>query len=255
MALLAITREISSSLGNCELTYFDRVEIDIEIARRQHDQYVKTLEELGCQVVRLPEEPELPDAVFVEDTALILDEIAILLRPGAESRRPEVASVAKALTPYRELAQIEAPGTLDGGDILRIASKIYVGMSQRSNPAGIDQLVALVSRLRYQVIPVSIRDCLHLKSAVTQVGPEAVLIQPEWVEIEIFNKYRQIKVDPKEPHAANALLIDDNLIYPEKYIRTIKRLERCGLHLKTVDVSEIEKAEGAVTCCSLLCSL
>jgi dimethylargininase len=253
MTFLAITREVSSSFGNCELTYLDRVEIDVEMARRQHDCYVQTLEELGCQVMRLPEEPDLPDAVFVEDTALILEEIAILMRPGAESRRPEVASVAKALMEYRGLVQIEAPGSLDGGDTLRIAKDIYVGISQRSNKAGIEQLADLVSRFGYQVIPVPIHGCLHLKSAVTQVGPEAVLIQPEWVDKAVFKKYRQVKVDPGEPHAANALLIGDTLIYPEKYMQTIQRLEQCGLHLKTLDVSEIEKAEGAVTCCSLLC--
>jgi dimethylargininase len=183
-----------------------------------------------------------------------MDEIAVITRPGAESRRPETASIARALQVYRKLAFIEAPGTIDGGDVLRVGKTIYVGCSGRSNQAGIDQLAAATAPFGYAVKSVPLTGCLHLKSAVTQVGPDTLLINRQWVDTSYFPGMKFIDVHPDEPHAANAVLLGGAVIYPACFERTRLRLEEQGIPVKVVDVSEVQKAEGAVTCCSLIFS-
>ena len=254
---VAITRAISRTLADCELSFVDREPIDLALARRQHHAYEDALESLGCRVIALPAEDGFPDAVFVEDVAVVLDEIAIRTRPGAASRRGEVPSVAVALEPYRTLREIELPGTLDGGDVLRVGRTLYVGRSARSNAPGIEQLRQLVCDEAlhghgYTVRPVPVRACLHLKSAVTQVDEDTVLINPAWVDRAEFANLRQIAVDAAEPHAANALRVGNAVIYPACFPRTSERLAGAGIAVTSVDVSELQKAEGAVTCCSLV---
>ena len=250
-SLLAITRAVSRSLGRCELTHLERSPIDVDLACAQHRAYEEALASLGVRVVSLPEEPDLPDAVFVEDTAVVTAELAVLTRPGAESRRPEVASVARALAPYRRLARLEAPATLDGGDVLRLGKTFFVGRSGRTGEEGIDRLRELLSPFGYAVEGVPITGCLHLESAVTCVADGVVLVNPAWVDPRTFSA-RWIEVDPAEPATANALRIDDTVIHAARHERTRARLEREGLRVVPVDVSELEKAEGAVTCCSVL---
>lgn len=250
--LVAITRELSPSITRCQLTHLAREPIDVARAERQHERYRHCLAELGCRVVTLPAEPALPDSVFVEDTAVVVDQLAVLTRPGAESRRPETASVARVLAQHRRLAAIRPPGTLEGGDVLRLGRRVLVGLSGRSNREGIDQLRALLEPHAYTVEAVSVEGCLHLKSAVTQVAPETVLLNPAWVDAAAFAGLLRIEVDPAEAHAANALLVGEGVIYPTAFARTAERLERAHIPLKPVDVSELAKAEGAVTCCSLL---
>lgn len=249
---IAITREVSPSIGQCELTHLAREAIDLDLARAQHRQYEACLAALGCQIQRLPLEPELPDAVFVEDVAVVLDELAIMTRPGADSRRPEARSVAAALAPYRRLAYIEAPGTLDGGDVLRVGRTLWVGLSGRSNPAGTEQMRALLAPLGYTVRGVAVDGCLHLKSAVTQAARDTLLINPAWVDAGAFDPMNLIEVGPAEPFAANALLLGESVVYPAAYPATRRRLEEEGIPVRVVDVSELGKAEGGVTCCSLI---
>jgi len=249
---IAITREVSRSIADCELTHLSRVQIDLELARRQHQRYQQALAELGCQVVSLPEEPDLPDSVFVEDVAIVLDECAVITRPGAESRRPEMDSVARKLGEYRKLVAIEAPGTLDGGDVLRGERALFVGLSGRSNRAAVDQLRALIAPFGYTVKAVEVSGCLHLKSAVSQAADNTLLINSRWVNPADFGAFEWIEIDPAEPYAANTLMIGEGLIYPTSFPRTRQLLEGRGIPLIAVDVSELQKAEGAVTCCSLV---
>jgi dimethylargininase len=190
--------------------------------------------------------------VFVEDGAIVLDGVAVITRPGAESRWAETESLAQALVPYRKLLRIEAPGTLDGGDVLRLGHRIYVGRTPRSNDEGIEQLVSLLLPFGYQVIAVEVTGCLHLKSAVTEVAESTLLINSQMVDSSAFEVMDFIEVDPSEPHAANALLIDDTVIYPSAHEKTRRRLEKWGIKVVPVDVSEVLKAEGGVTCCSLV---
>ncbi|MBM3150987.1 MAG: dimethylargininase [Chloroflexi bacterium] len=250
--LIAITRKVSNSIAHCELTHLERQPVDLELARRQHRQYEKTLEGLGFELHSLPEEPRLPDAVFVEDAAIVLDECAIITRPGAGSRRLEVESVAAALRPYRDLVHIQPPGTLDGGDVLRVGSMIYVGLSRRSNSQALEQLRAIVRAHGYEVTGIPVGGCLHLKSAVTQVAEKTLLLNPGWVAGKNFPALKLVEVDPAEPAAANALMVGSAVIHPAAYPRTGERLEKAGIRVLPLDVSEIAKAEGGVTCCSLL---
>jgi dimethylargininase len=250
--LIALTRKISPRLGDCELTQLERRPIDLALAERQHRQYRDVLAMAGCRVVELAVEPDLPDSVFVEDTAIVLDEIAVMTRPGALSRRPESESIAAALVDYRPLLHIEAPGQLDGGDVLRIGRSLYVGQSSRSNAEGIAQLRKLVAEHGHEVHAVPIRECLHLKSAVTALDDETVLLQPAWLDRTAFDGFRILEVDPQEAHAANVLRIGDQLVMPDCFPRTLHRIESAGFKPHLVDVSELQKAEGAVTCCSIV---
>ena len=249
---IAITREVSPDLADCQLSFVDRTPIDVERARHQHAGYLQALRTLGCEVLNLPVAPGLPDAVFVEDVAVVLDEAAVMTRPGAASRRDEGAAVADVLGRYRSLRSIAAPGTLDGGDVLRVGRTLYVGQAARSNAEGIAGLQAQVAEFGYRVQAVPTHDCLHLKSAVTEVADGTLLVNPQWVDATVFAGYRVIGIDPEEEHAANALRIGNSVIHPACFPRTQRRLVDAGIDVLVVDVSELQKAEGAVTCCSLV---
>jgi len=251
---IAITRKVSPAMARCELTHLARSPIDLELAASQHEAYERALSKLGCCVVSLPAAPDLPDSVFVEDTAVVVDEVAVITRPGARSRRPETASGAAVLAKYRTVVTIEAPGRLDGGDVLRLGRRVLVGLTDRTNREGIVQLGALLSPHGYVVEAVPVSGCLHLKSAVTQVAPDTVLVNAAWVDPSVFSSFTRIEVDPGEPYAANALLVGDTVLYPEAFPYTAAQLDRAGVRIATVEVSELAKAEGAVTCCSILLS-
>ena len=248
----AITRDISPRFNECELTHIDRTPIDLDVARAQHHGYVQALKELGCPVLELPAEPDLPDSVFVEDTAIVLPDVAILTRPGADSRKPETESIAWALMPHRKLVRITAPATVDGGDVLVLGKKIFVGLSTRSNQAAVDQMNELLGKYGYHVIGLELKDCLHLKSGVSRVDENTLLINRRWVDIENFEGFTLIDTDPSEPFAANCLPVNGAIIYPTAFPRTRKILEEKGYHVKATPVDELAKAEGAVTCCSLI---
>lgn len=250
--LTAITRDVNENMGNCELTFLPRVKINAGLALQQHQQYQSALSSLGCEIVTVPTESGLADSVFIEDTAMVLDEIAVMCLPGAESRRPEVAGVENVLQQYRTLASIQAPGTLDGGDLLRVGKVIYAGLSVRSNQSGIEQLRRIVADYGFSVETVETTKCLHLKSAVSEVAPDTLLINPNWINKSALLNCELIDVDEEEPHAANALRIGSSIIYPSSFPRTMEILARHGINVTPVDLSELQKAEGAVTCCSLI---
>jgi dimethylargininase len=250
--LVAITREVSRNIGQCELSHIERKTIDASTAAEQHRAYEDCLISLGCELVRLPEEPDMPDSVFIEDTAVVLDEVAIITRPGAASRRRETMAAKRALAMYRRIDVIEPPGTLDGGDVLSVGKRVFIGLSERSNQVAIAQLRSMLEPHGYQVEGVNVQGCLHLKSAVTQVGDRRLLVNRNWVDMQPFVDYEILDVDPSEPYGANALLVADVLIYPEAYPRTRNRLKDAGIDVRPVDLSELAKAEGGVTCCSLI---
>jgi len=252
MTLTAITRDVNTAMGSCELTFLPRARIDTTLAVQQHENYTSALSSLGCEIVAIPTEEGLADSVFIEDTALVLDEVAVLCRPGAASRRPEVTGVEAALKPYRTLASIQSPGTLDGGDLLCVGKIIYAGLSTRSNQSGINQLRSIVADYGYSVEAVEVSRCLHLTSAVSAVSPESLLINPDWVSRSEFGDCELIDIDRDEPHAANALLVRNSIIYPSSFPRTAEKLVTHGIDLIPVDMSELQKAEGAATCCSLI---
>jgi dimethylargininase len=251
--LVALTREVPPSIARCELTHLAREPIDHGRAAAQHRAYEEALAELGCVVQRLPAEPEMPDSVFVEDAAVVVDEIAVLARPGAESRRGETASVAAALAEHRPVVRISAPGTLDGGDVLRIGQDLWVGLSGRSSPEGVRQLAALLAPFGYQVRGVPVSGCLHLKTAVTHLAARTVLANPHWVAVSaLADDLEVVEVHPDEPMGATALPIGDTVLYPTAFPRTRERIEARGLRVRALDASELARAEGALTCCSII---
>lgn len=251
-AFIALTRAVSDAIAHCELTHRERVPIDVAVARAQHAAYEDALRVAGCDVQRVAPAPELADAVFIEDTALAFAELAVMTHPGAESRRAELPAVEAALAPHRDIARITEPGTLDGGDVLVVDHRVFVGRSLRSNDAGIAQLRALLQPFGYTVDAVPVMGCLHLKSAVTALTSETLLINRAWTRADAFRGFDLLDVHPFEPFAANALRIGEALIYPAEFPRTLERLERRGLNPRTVPAGELAKAEGGVTCCSLI---
>lgn len=250
--LTAITRSVSPAIVNCELSFIPRQPINLEIARAQHLAYEQLLEKLGARVVSLPAEPDLPDSMFVEDPAIVLDELALIFPLGTESRCPEAVSLAQAVSKFRRLEHVTLPGTLEGGDVLRIGRKLFVGLSKRSNAAGIRQLAAILVPYRYEVIAVPVTGCLHLKSAVTCLGRDTLLANRAWFDPAPFSGYHWIDVDPAEPHAANALALVNTIIFPASFPRTRARIEAAGFHVTPLDISELQKAESGLTCSSLI---
>ncbi len=247
--LTAITRAVSPTIAACQLTYREREAIDIALAREQHRAYEMCLAELGVEVISLAAEADYPDAVFVEDAAIVLDEIAVMTRPGAASRRGEAESLARVLERYRLLCWLRDPATLDGGDVMLAGKTLFVGVTARSNAAGIGQLAAAVEAFGYHVRPVVVRGCLHLKSACSYIG-DAVLVNRPWVDETAFAGMRL--VDVPEECGANVLAVGETVLVAAAAPRTAELLRGMGRQVKLLDNSELMKAEGALTCCSLI---
>ena len=252
MPRTALTREVPESIARCELTYLDRVPIDYARAAAQHAEYEAALAALGCAVERIPPAPDLPDSVFVEDAAVVFDDVAIITRPGAPSRRAETASVAGVLSRYRPLLFIEAPGTVDGGDVLRVGRRVFVGLSSRTSLDGAAQLRDLLQPFDYAVETVRVGGCLHLKSAATALASDLLLVNPDFVDVAHFGGLRLLDVHPEEPFAANVLAIDAVVLCAASAPRTAQTLETNGFQAAAVDMSELAKAEAGLTCCSLI---
>lgn len=248
----ALTRPVPDTIDRCELTHLERVPIDPARARAQHAAYEQALGGMGYVVEPVPGAMDLPDSVFIEDTAVALDELAVIARPGVSSRHAETGAVATALSRYRRIARITAPATLDGGDVLPVGRDVYVGVSGRTNEEGVTQLADAIRPLGYRVRRIETRECLHLKSAATSAADGVLVVNPQWVDARVFAGLQAIEVDPGEPFAANVVRGGGGVLCAADAPRTRARLERAGLRVRTVDVSELAKAEGALTCCSLL---
>lgn len=252
----AFTRAVSPRLPECALTHLERSVIDASKAKAQHAGYEKALTDAGFEIVRLPELAEDPDAVFVEDTALLLDGHAVITRPGAASRIGETESTAAGLAGDFELHHI-LDGHVDGGDVLRIGRALYVGLSTRTDAAGIRALDEISRHIGYRLTVAELRGGLHLKTAATFAGPDAaggsvLLFDPRGADPSQFAGVEPVAVSPDEPAAANCLRAGDRLILPAGNPGTADRLRDRGFQLIEVDVSELQKAEAGVTCMSLI---
>ena len=252
MPIIALTRAVSPAIARCELTHLERTSIDVGIARAQHQAYERCLEAAGCSVHRLDAGADMPDSVFIEDIAVIFDEIAVITRPGAESRRVETPAVADLVARYRPVRRIEPPATLDGGDVLRVGRTIFVGISGRTNGAGITQLRCSLRPLGYEVRELDVHGCLHLKSAMTALSDDLLLVNRVRIPTDALEGFDVLEAHPDEPNGANVVRLDDRVIHAAAFPRTRERIEQRGIRVETVDVSELAKAEGAVTCCSIL---
>jgi len=250
--LTAITRAVSPGIVHCEVTFVARQPIDLATAEEQHRAYQGLLEKCGARVISLPAEPALPDSMFVEDPAVVLDELAIIFPLGTATRRPEAASIEQALAKFRKLARVELPGQAEGGDVLHIERRLFAGLSSRTNAEGVRQLASILAPYGYEVLSVAVTGCLHLKSAVTYIGCNTLLANRAWFDTKPFAGFEWIDVAPEEPHAANALAIGGTVIFPASFPRTRARLEARGFSVAPLDISELQKAESGLTCSSLL---
>lgn len=250
--LTAIARSVSSALADCELSFISRSPIDLQRARAQHHAYEQLLAKLGARVISLAEEPELPDSMFVEDPAIVVDEIAVICPLGTDTRRKEAPSLAAALEKFRKLAYVKLPGTLEGGDVLRVGKKVFVGITARSNPEGIRQLAVILSAYGYDLTAVPVTGCLHLKSAVTYLGRNTMLANRGWFDWGRIGGFEWLDVDPGEAHSANALAMGDTVIFPASFPKTKALIEEKGFHVESLDISELQKAESGLTCSSLI---
>jgi dimethylargininase len=252
----AFTRAVSPNLSSCELTHLDRMPIDVAKAAAQHDAYEAALRQAGFEVIRLPDLPEHPDATFVEDTALLLDDHAVILRPGAASRAAETESTASGLADHFELHRL-TEGHVDGGDVLRIGQTLYIGLSSRTDAAGAIELRELVARFGYDVVDAKVHACLHLKTAATHAGPDQsgtpiLLFNPACVDPSQFTNVFPVAVDPAEEHAANVVRAGNHLIMPMDNPKASSRLRGLGFKVIEIGVSELQKAEAGLTCMSLI---
>lgn len=253
MALaMAITRGVSPAIARCELTFRSREPIDHGRAVAQHRAYQGLLRDLGLDVREIEADADLPDCCFVEDAAIVLDEVAVVTSPGAPSRRPETEAVAAALAPYRRLVRMTPPAHLDGGDVLVVGRQIFAGLSQRTGPAGVAALSEAVRPFGYAVTAVAVRGCLHLKSAITAASDRTLVVNPEWVDLSAFRGFDLLEVAEGEADAANVLRAGDCVVAAAGFPRTADRLRGRGFDVRTVDISEFQKAEGGVTCKSLV---
>jgi len=249
---LALTREVSPDIDRCQLSFIERQPIDVPRAVAQHAEYCRLLESLGLELLRLPAAPGCPDSCFVEDAAVVLDEFALIGRMGTPSRVPETAAVESALSEYRALCRLEPPATLEGGDVLQMGKTLFVAITKRTNAVGVEVLRRAAAPHGYSVVVVEVRGCLHLKSAVSMMDPATLLANVIWVDPKAFPGFEVLPVPLKEPFAANVLRVRDQVCVHEGFPRTAELLEKRGLSVKGVDVSEFLKAEAGLTCKSIL---
>ena len=252
--MIAVVHAPSPRLQACELTFLDASAIDLDRAERQHAAYCAMLEDCGARVVWVHGNEDFADSVFVEDTAVVLDEVAVMTPMGTASRRQETAAVEQALKAFRPTQRLTGTGNLEGGDVLRLGRTLFVGQGSRTDHEGLKALEAIVVRFGYNVVPVAVTGCLHLKTGVTALDDETVLINPDWVDTAPFSAFRHIRVPAEEPFSANILRIGSTVCMHAGFTDTRKRLKTLGYNVVCTDISEFQKAEAGLTCMSILLS-
>ncbi len=217
----------------------------------QHQAYVQALRDLGLEVTVLPPLPDYPDAHFVEDVAVVTAEVAVITSPGAPARQGEQAFIEPVLAQYRPLARIEPPGTMEGGDILIMGKQVFIGISERTNHAGAQQLGQILGVYGYNWTPVPLAAGLHLKSSVNAVGAGTLLVTRDFADHPLFAAYARVLVDPAEEYAANCLFVNEHLIVPSGFPATQRALQRLDCPIIELQASEAQKMDGGLTCMSL----
>jgi dimethylargininase len=250
--MLALTHVPSPNLEHCQRTYVAPVPIDCGRALRQHQAYCEMLRECGARVITLDVNRDLPDCVFIEDTAIVLREVAVLASMGAPSRRAESAGIEPHLRRYRPVERIPLPATIDGGDVLQFGHTLLVGLSSRTNAAGAEALLDVGGRFGYAVRPVPVHGCLHLKSACAALPDGRLLVNPDWLDVAGLRDFDLVHVPEGEPHSANAALVGGRVCLAAANPRTADLVGGLGFEVRLIDLSEFAKAEGCVTCLSIL---
>jgi dimethylargininase len=248
----AIVREVPDSFGRAIKPRGSSDLIDVERARRQHRLYCEELERTGLSLIRIAADDSYPDCCFIEDTAVVVGARAIIARPGADSRRGETAAIAHAFPTLLDVFEIQPPATLDGGDVLTIGKRLYVGMSNRTNREAVPQLQQILALEGYEVVPVEVHDALHLKSACTYLGGDTIVWRPGSIDQPPFAHLHKITVSEEERHAANCLSVNGTVLVPAGAPRTRTMIEAAGYNTVELDISESRKAAGGLTCSSIV---
>ncbi len=250
--LTALTRLPSGALANCELTFIGREPIDVKRAEQQHREYRAALEACGARVIALPAQDPLPDSVFVEDAAVVVKELAVITNLGVASRRPEAGLIEPELARFRRIVRLQPPATLEGGDVLQIGRQVYVGLSTRTNAAGVEQVNRILAPYGYAVTAVAVTGCLHLKTACTPLDDQTILANPDWVDPAVLADYSVVPIAADEPWAANVLRLGQTLVMSAAFPKTRALVQARDYSVLPVDLSEFAKAEAGVTCLSLI---
>ena len=249
---VALTRQPAQSLVQCEVSHVERKPIDFSLAVQQHQNYCRTLQQHGLDVQALPPDESYPDSVFVEDNAIVLDEIAVLTTMGAVSRQGEPALLKPILSGYRKVVEIALPARIEGGDVFRVGKALYVGCSTRTNHEGIEALRRVAGPFGYVVHPIEVHGCLHLKTACSLLDDETLLVNSAWIDVNTLRDFRLLPVPVNEPVGANVLRVGQGILANASYPATIKMLETRGYEISALDISEFSKAEAGLTCLSLI---
>lgn len=224
---------------------------DHALVLQQHDAYVNTLRACGLDVVVLDALAEFPDAYFVEDTAVVTPDVAIITRPGAPSRQGEEEAIATVLAPYRKTTRIQSPGTVDGGDVFMVGTRCFIGRSERTNQDGAAQLGQILETFGNTWVTIPVVAGLHLKSSVNYIGNDTLLLTEDFAGMPEFNEYQKIIVAQTDEYACNTLWINDHLLTPKGFPETRKKLERLGYEIIELDMSEVRKMDGGLSCLSI----
>jgi dimethylargininase len=222
-----------------------------ELLFTQHEAYVAALKSIGLEVILLDALPDHPDAYFVEDTAVVASNVAVITNPGADARRGEEETIAPVLARYRKTEKIQPPGTVDGGDVLQVDNHFFIGISERTNHEGAGQLSHILKSYGYTYTTVTVGEGLHFKSSVNYVGQNTLLVTDDFAGNNQLKGYDTIVVDSVESYAANSLFINDHILIPRGYSDTRKKLEVLGSKIIELDTSEVRKMDGGLTCMSL----
>jgi dimethylargininase len=249
----AVVRGVPDTYNKCVRTFSPLQKINVELAGKQHKAYCRALENMGLKLIKISADNSLPDCVFVEDPAIVYKGKAIICRMGVESRVGEVEGVRETLSRHvKTLTEIKPPATIEGGDLLRVRDDLFVGLSARTNMAGIDQLRAILKNEKCNVTPVKVRNILHLKSACSYIGNDYVVISPGYFDLGAFSQFKLIRLPREEAYAANCLAVNDTVFVIKGYPRTKKMIEKEGFVTEELDVSEFKKGEGSLTCLSII---
>lgn len=249
--LTVITHLPSHKLQDCELTFVESEKIDIEKAQQEHQEYCEMLKRCGAEVIILDRNNDLADSVFVEDPIIVFDEIAVLTSMGVESRRKESQYLKEVFSKYRDVEEIKLPAKIEGGDVLKIGKKIFVGLSVRTNQEGITCLKNIIKPYGYEVIVVKVLGCLHLKTGCTALDDNTILINSKWVDDNAFKGFKKIEVPLSEPFGANILKINDVICMNKSFTKTLDLVKSLGYKTDCCDISEFVKAEAGLTCMSV----
>lgn len=248
----ALMGGVSRTINNCELTYRQREKIDYHKACEQLEEYKHVLSRLNVELIELGSIDTYPDCCFVQDTAVVLDEICVIASMGAPSRAGETKAVEQLISEYRPIRRILAPATLDGGDVVQVGNRLFVGLSKRTNARGIAQLKDLVEPFGYAVTPVNITGGLHLTTGCGVVNDETVILNPRWLDATAFKGLRQLYVHEEEPWAANTIRIRTTVCVEAHSPKTIDQIQPYVGNVEILDISEFRKAEGSLSCLSLI---